>query len=133
MSVGLLLITHNNIGASLLETATRVLDCCPLRAETLAVTDESRKDILTAEAEKMVHQLDAGDGVMILTDLFGSSPANIANAVHGRGGVRVLTGVNLPMLIRVLNYPTLRLDELAQKALSGGRDGVLLCPKGETG
>ena len=54
-------------------------------------------------------------------------------ALRGRDGVRVLTGVNLPMLIRVLNYPTLPLDEMAQKALSGGRDGVLLCPTGETG
>jgi PTS system ascorbate-specific IIA component len=91
------------------------------------VTDDAERDLLAAQARHMAEALDSGEGVLVLADLFGSSPANIANALTGSGRVHVLTGVNLPMLVRVLNYPRLPLSEIAQKALSGGRDGVLLC------
>jgi len=128
VSVGLLLITHNDIGSSLLETATRMLGSCPLHAETLAVTDDAARDLLAYRAREMAEGLDTGEGVLVLTDLFGSSPSNIANSLKGHGARRVLTGINLPMLVRVLNYPALPLKEMAEKALSGGRDGVLLCP-----
>ena len=127
MSVGLLLITHNDIGSSLLETAARMLGGCPINARTLAVRDDSARDLLADRARNMAQDLDSGDGVLVLADLFGSSPANIANSLQGAGRIRVLTGVNLPMPVRVLNYPNLPLAEMADKALSGGRDGVLLC------
>ncbi|MEA3278897.1 MAG: PTS fructose transporter subunit IIA [Pseudomonadota bacterium] len=128
MSVGLLLITHNQLGSALLETATGMLGVCPLRAETLSVTEDTERDQLQYEAQQMAERLDTGEGVLVLTDLFGSTPANVANRLQDRAGVRVLTGVNLPMLVRVLNYPGLPLAEMAAKALSGGKDGVLLCP-----
>jgi len=127
VSVGLLLITHNDIGSSLLETATRMLGTCPLNAEALAVTDDAARDQLAYRARRMAEELDTGEGVLVLTDLYGSSPSNIANSLKGLGPMRVLTGINLPMLVRVLNYPALPLSQMAEKALSGGRDGVLLC------
>jgi PTS system mannose-specific IIA component len=127
VSVGLLLITHNSVGSSLLETAVRMLDGCPLRARALAVTDDAARELLAERAREIAQELDSGEGVLVLADLFGSSPANIANGLKGSGRVRVLTGVNLPMLVRVLNYPDLPLAEMAEKALSGGRDGVVLC------
>lgn len=130
MSVGLLLITHNDIGSALLDTAARMLGGCPVRAEALAVTEGADPDLLLRQARRLGARLDTGDGLLVLTDLFGSTPANIAGALTERTGVRVLAGVNLPMLVRVLNYPDLTLAELAKKALSGGRDGVLLCPQG---
>lgn len=126
MSVGLLIITHNDIGACLLATATRMLGQCPLPAKTLAVHEESQRDSLIRQARRMAAELDGGDGVLVLTDLFGSTPANIATALQA-DDVRVLTGVNLPMLVRLLNYAALSLPEIADKALSGGRDGVVLC------
>jgi PTS system ascorbate-specific IIA component len=129
MSVGLLIITHGGIGASLLETATRMLGGCPLRARTLAVVQESERDALVEEAHRMAEAIDAGEGVLVLTDMFGSTPANVARALMDRPEVRVLAGINLPMLVRVLNYPVLPLAEMAAKAESGGRDGVLLCPQ----
>jgi PTS system mannose-specific IIA component len=127
MSVGVLLITHNGIGRSLLETATTMLECCPLRAESLSVSADAERDLLEVEARALAERLDEGEGLLVLTDLYGSTPANIANALKGRERCFVLTGVNLPMLVRVLNYPRLPADELAAKALSGGKDGVLLC------
>lgn len=128
MSVGLLIITHNTIGSALLETATKMLGACPLRAETLEITEDMERDLLLGQARAMAAGLDSGEGVLVLTDLYGSTPANIANALADEG-VRVLAGVNLPMLVRVLNYAALPLAELADKGLSGGRDGVL-CAQG---
>ena len=125
MSVGLLLITHNTLGSALLETATKMLGSAPLAAETLSVTERADPDLLRAQARRMSQDLDRGQGVLVLTDMFGSTPANIASALHREGAVAVVAGVNLPMLVRVLNYPSLDLLELVKKAVSGGRDGVI--------
>lgn len=127
MKVSLLIIAHNRIGAELLATATHTLGSCPLDARVLEVTPQSDPETLLAAAEKTLRTLDAGAGVLVLTDAFGSTPSNVANQLDTAVDVRVVAGVNLPMVIRVLNYPQLGLDALAEKAVSGGRDGVLLC------
>jgi PTS system ascorbate-specific IIA component len=72
-----------------------------------------------------VEQLDQGDGVLVLTDIYGSTPSNIASHLSSRPGVQVVAGLNLPMLLRVLNYARLDLATLAEKAVSGGREGVV--------
>jgi mannose PTS system EIIA component len=131
MSVALLLITHDDIGAALLATVTRMLGACPLPALVLAVTDEADRDALGSAALDLVAELDQGDGVLVLTDIYGSSPANIASALQDRPKVLAVAGVNLPMLVRVLNYPGLPLAALADKALSGGREGVMACRRPE--
>jgi len=128
VSVGLLIITHAGIGAELLAAATRMLGCCPLRAEAMAIGNGDDPERMGAQARDCARALDAGDGVLVLTDLFGSTPANIAAGLCDQGHTRILSGVNLPMLVRVLNYPELSLDAIADKALSGARDGVLECP-----
>ncbi|MBK1706760.1 PTS sugar transporter subunit IIA [Halochromatium glycolicum] len=128
MTVGVLLITHNRIGAELLETATTMLGRCPLAAIAIEVHEHDDPDALRAEILKCAERLDDGGGLLVLTDLYGSTPANVTDALHRRGHVQVLSGVNLPMLVRVLNYHQLDLGSLAEKALSGGRDGVLGCP-----
>jgi mannose PTS system EIIA component len=131
MSVGLLLITHNGIGAALLGAVTRMLGRCPLRVRSLAVREEGDCDRLRGVARDWLAALDDGDGVLVLTDLFGSTPANIAASLQTRPGVRTLSGVNLPMLVRVLNYADLPLEALAEKAFGGGRDGVMYCRRPE--
>lgn len=127
MSVGLLLITHDRLGEQLLQTATTMLCVCPLNAEYIAVHGDGDPDRVIETAGDALSRLDVGDGVLVLTDIYGSTPSNIAMRLLASHRVTVVAGVNLPMLIRVLNYPRLSLEELAQKALSGGRDGVLLC------
>lgn len=131
MSIALLLITHNRIGTELLATATRMLGRCPLDAECLCVGDDDDPAELYATAQRLAARLDRGGGLLVLTDLYGSTPANIAHALADRAHVRVLAGINLPMLVRVLNYAELGLAEVAEKAISGGRDGVLPCQPGE--
>ncbi|RMD79214.1 MAG: PTS fructose transporter subunit IIA [Gammaproteobacteria bacterium] len=127
--VGLLLITHGRLGEALLETAEQMLGVCPLAAAALAVGRDEDPEALRRRARELVARLDQGAGVLVLTDIFGSTPANVASALQGPG-VRVVAGLNLPMLIRVLNYPGLDLEGLAAKAESGGRDGVFLCGPG---
>lgn len=127
MTVGLLLVTHEGIARALVATAERMLGRRPLAIAVLEVGEAADPDGLAAEAARLRGRLDEGDGVLVLTDLYGATPSNVARRLTDEDGVRVVAGVNLPMLVRVLNYPRLPLEELTQKALSGGRDGVLLC------
>ncbi len=131
MSAGLLIVTHNLIGTELLKAATAMLGGCPLRAKTLAIGLQDDRDEQIAATQGIAATLDEGDGLLVLTDLYGSTPSNIANTLSGRHRVRILSGANLPMLVRVLNYAHLPLNELANKALSGGIDGVILWPETE--
>ncbi|MCG5534566.1 PTS sugar transporter subunit IIA [Ectothiorhodospira mobilis] len=127
MSVGLLIITHNRIGEDLLSTARSMMGTIPLETRCLAVSQAEDPDEVLTRALEDYHHLNAGDGVLVLTDMYGSTPSNIANRLMQQPRVQVIAGINLPMLVRVLNYPTLRLHELVNKAISGGHDGILLC------
>jgi PTS system ascorbate-specific IIA component len=75
-------------------------------------------------ALQMLDLVDNGDGVLILTDIFGASPANLAIKLLDPGRVEGLTGVNLPMLLRALTYREKGMEILLQRARDGGRDGV---------
>ena len=127
MTIGLLVITHNHIGDDLIATATAMLGLCPLSTEALAVTQNADPETTLRKARQCIETLDQGKGVLVLTDIYGSTPSNIACQLIDGGRVQVVSGINLPMLIRILNYPQLSLPELTEKALSGGRDGVLCC------
>jgi PTS system ascorbate-specific IIA component len=127
MKVGIMLITHGRIGSALLDSTISVLDVHPLPIRVLDVAGNCDPDKTLDTAEQALAELNSGDGVLVLTDLYGSTPSNIACKLRHHGHVRVVSGINLPMLIRVLNYPGLDLDGLKEKALSGGRDGVLSC------
>lgn len=124
--IAVLLITHDQVGRALVDTAVTTLGFCPLAAAVLTVSRNDDPDILFCNATQMATSLDQGDGVLVLTDMYGSTPSNIACRLATER-IRVVAGVNLPMLIRVLNYSYLSLDELANKAISGGHDGILFC------
>jgi len=128
VTVALLLITHRPLGQDLLEVAATILGAPPALAEALEIGEEVALDALIAEGLQRAARLDQGDGVLVLTDLYGSTPSNIALALQARRKhLRVLSGLNLPMLLRALNYAMLDLDEVARKALAGGTAGMRLC------
>jgi len=127
MNVGLLIITHHDVGRVLLETTVSMLCCQPIPTALLDVAADKDPDSLLDRAHQLAREVDQGDGVLVLTDLFGSTPSNIAWALQRDHHAMVIAGISLPMLLRVMNYPHLSLPELAEKALSGGRDGVLMC------
>ena len=126
MNVGVLIITHGNIGEVLLQSAVDVLGVCPLLTMTLSAPPDCNPERILHEAQHAANKLDNGDGVLVLTDMYGATPSNIACRLHEQHDVRIVSGLNLPMLIRILNYPDLDLDELMHKAVTGGRDGVLV-------
>ena len=100
---------------------------CPIPFEIIPVTTGSNPDQLLQLAKSRLESLDQGRGVIVLTDIYGSTPSNIATRLCGHNGrVVVIAGINLPMLVRLLNYPNLNLTQLADKALSGGQEGILL-------
>lgn len=124
MSVALLLITHGDIGKTIHEAAVSIIGSSPLRVKFLSVNVNSQPEEMISTALALVGRLNTGAGVLILTDLFGSTPSNIACALRHQN-VEVVAGLNLPMLVRILNYPNLPLTRLADKALSGGKEGVM--------
>lgn len=127
MSVGLLLITHEKIATTLLNTARQMLGTCPLASEALEVPLDAAIDDILATAKAYMKVLDNGNGVLILTDIFGSTPANIGKQLCAEFNCKLVAGINLPMLVRILNYPQLKLDSMTLKAISGGHDGIMLC------
>jgi PTS system mannose-specific IIA component len=125
MSVALLLITHSDIGKTVHEAAVSVIGSSPLRTRFLSIEINSKPDEMINKAQELAAELDTGNGVLILTDMFGSTPSNIACTLQNQNVV-IVAGLNLPMLIRILNYPNLSLSELADKAVSGGQEGVMI-------
>ncbi len=127
--VGLLIIAHEPLGSALLATAAALLGESPLPSANLPVPLDSDVAQMEAQARRLLAELDHGDGVLVLTDMYGATPANIACRLLDDDKVQVVSGINLPMLCRVYNYAGLDLKQLAEKAAGGGRDSVLLCTR----
>ncbi len=123
--VGLLVITHNNVGGALFDAAISVLGNCPLPYEILPVAQNCDPEERFEKAQKYLEKLNQSEGVLVITDMYGSTPSNIATKLAS-DKVTIITGLNLPMLVRVMNYPDLSLDKLANKAVSGGQTGVII-------
>ena len=126
--IGILLITHGTLGESLIHCASHVLNKRPPRLKQLSITAQDDPYNLLPQARNLVKDLDDGDGVLILTDMYGGSPANIGAKLIMPGKVEGVAGVNLPMLIRVLTYRDKSLQTIITKAVSGGCDGVVRMP-----
>jgi PTS system ascorbate-specific IIA component len=125
MAVGILLLTHEGIGTALKHVAERLLAPSPLRIEVFEIPFDADPGALLPLASAALRRADTGDGVLLLTDLYGASPANMGGRLAQLGTrVRRVSALNLPMLLRVLNYGELALDELPAIAIAGGRNGV---------
>ena len=126
MSVGVLLVTHEGIGTALIAVATQLMPALPLRVEALEVPFAGDPDALLPQASAALRRVDRGDGVLVLTDLYGATPSNLAAKLARLGTpVRRVSGLSLPMLLRVMNYAELELDELPAVAAAGARNGVV--------
>ena len=126
--VGILIIAHGTLGESLIHCASHVLNKRPVRLKQLGVTAQDDPLLLLPQARELVKQLDSGSGVLILSDMYGGSPSNIAAKLLRPGHVEGVAGVNLPMLIRVLTYRDRALSTVVTKAVSGGCEGVMRIP-----
>jgi len=127
ISVGVLLMTHEAMGAALVGAARHVLGQLPLALDVIEAAASADPDSTLSQAARHARGLDSGEGVLVLTDLYGATPCNVARRLPALGlNMHCVSGLNLPMLLRVLNYPEQSLDELAQTAASGGRGGIFI-------
>ena len=123
--IGVLIVSHGETGADLLATATHVLGTAPPHAEALGVTRDDDPEAVLGRARAALARLDDGAGVLVLTDMFGATPGNIAARLLVDGHVEGVAGLSLPMLLRALAHRDGTLGASVQRALSGGTDGVL--------
>ena len=126
--IGILIIAHGTLGESLIHCASHVLNKRPPRVKQLGVTAQDDPALLLPQARNLVAELDGGNGVLILTDIYGGTPSNMAAKLVTPGRVEAVAGVSLPMLIRVLNYRDRDLPTIVTKAISGGCEGVMRVP-----
>ncbi len=128
--IGILLITHGGFGDCLMQNARDVLNREPEQVAHLGLSPrDDPRDLLPA-AQALLASLDTGEGVVVLTDIWGASPANLATKLLQSGRVEGVAGVNLPMLLRALTYRNKGMSTLLSKTVSGGRDGVMKMHQG---
>lgn len=127
--IGLLIIAHCNLGKELLSAAELIMGRLEA-AEAISITQAAdSQELLRAISEK-IDRLDTGQGVLVLTDMFGGTPTNLSLSFLKEGKVEVLTGVNLPMVIAAAqDRKSLRLGELGEKAEAAGKRSIALAAK----
>ena len=123
--ISILLITHGELGKSLIECATHVLGNKPLFLESLSIENDCTHESMFKQISEKINLLDQGDGVLILTDIFGATPCNIITKIIKPGKVSAIAGVNLSMLIRTISYRNESFDSLISKAIQGAQDGII--------
>ena len=123
--VGILLITHGSLGESLLRAAAHTLGRQPERAEHVSVAALDLPELVLARVQRALARVDDGSGVLVLTDMFGATPSNVAAQLLQDGRVEGLSGANLPMLVRALAHRDLPLATVVEKARGGGTEGVV--------
>jgi PTS system ascorbate-specific IIA component len=123
--IGIFLLTHSTYGEALIQCACHVLNKRPLQIAQLGVAAQDDPLDAAPLARDMLKLVDTGQGVLILTDIYGASPANLAMKLLDPGRVEGVAGVNLPMLLRALTYRDKDMETLVTRAVAGGRDGVL--------
>ena len=127
--IGVLMVTHGEIGTALLASASQILGGAPAQVLTLSVWRQDDPDDLVLRARELLEQLDAGDGVLVLTDIFGATPGNVVSRLLDDGHIEGVSGVSLPMLLRVVTGRNgsrgNKLRGAVQRAISGGAEGVV--------
>lgn len=126
--VGILIVAHGTLGESLIHCASHVMGTRPPQLMQIGVTVHDDPAQILPQALRLVKQLDHGSGVLVLADVYGATPGNIAARLLIPNRVEGVAGVNLPMLVRALTYRDEPLKTVVAKAMSGGVEGVLRMP-----
>jgi PTS system ascorbate-specific IIA component len=125
--IGILIVTHGEIGTALLASASQILGNAQDQVATLSVWRQDDPDDLVLRARELLERIDDGDGVVVLTDIFGATPGNVVSRLLEDGHIEGVSGVSLPMLLRVLTGRRKQgsLAAAVQRAKSGGAEGVV--------
>jgi PTS system ascorbate-specific IIA component len=124
MPVKILLLTHKEVGEAMIDAAKNTLVNLSLACDTISVHHDTDFNVLVDRLASTVNETASEGGVLILTDLYGSTPCNIAKKICENSACEVVTGLNLAMLIRIMNYDSLPLNELAKIACEGGKQSI---------
>ena len=122
--IGILLITHGTFGESLVQNACHVLNKRPFQIAQFGVSAQDDPLDVLPRVRLLCKEVDTGEGVLILTDILGATPSNLALKLLEPGRVEGVAGVNLPMLLRVITYRERSMDVLVKKAVAGACEGV---------
>jgi len=119
--IGLVVVTHGRLAEEFIAAATHVVG--PMDNVTpVCIGPDDDMDMRRREIIAAVRACDTGDGVVILTDMFGGTPSNLAMSILGKGRVEVVAGMNLPMLIKLASVrSTMALDAAVVEAREAGR------------
>ncbi|MDX1571839.1 MAG: PTS fructose IIA subunit family protein [Xanthomonadales bacterium] len=124
MSVAVLLVTHADLGQAVLRQADVLVDGYALRTALLEIQPDDEPQNRIEDGQKLIADLDDGDGVLILTDLYGATPSNIAHGLIEAGRTSVVHGLNLGMLMRAHNYADVGLAEMVEKVIEAGHRSI---------
>ncbi len=122
---GILIIAHAPLATALRDCAAHVFSSLPVRVEAMDISADCDPAVVLEQARHILSGLIENNGAIVFTDLFGATPSNIAACLAEAGKIRVVAGVNLPMLMRTIGYRSEPLDMLVQKAVAGGTQGVV--------
>jgi PTS system ascorbate-specific IIA component len=124
MSVGIVILTHGQVGEAIIKAAEFILGRSLADIRLVPFTQSGEHTMSDRDLRVAIGESDEGDGILILTDLPGASPANLVTRLLSEFRATMVTGINLAMLLRVWNYRELPLNLLASKAVEGGKKGI---------
>ncbi len=125
-SSGLLVVTHAPLGNALLQVVAHILGTSPEFLKILDIPPTAEQEIIIDEGLLLLKQLDQHEGVVILSDCKGSTPGNIAEQLHSIAfNSSLVFGLNLPMLLRAINYCGQSHQAVADAAVTGGRKSII--------
>jgi PTS system ascorbate-specific IIA component len=130
--IGIVIVAHTPVASAMLGFTEHAFGVAPERVRAVDIPPYEDIKISFDRLLKAAYGVNTGQGVLILTDVMGATPANVASKLEALGPlsglnapVIVLAGLNLPMLMRCLSHRGESLEELAHKALQGGQNGIL--------
>jgi len=125
--VSILIVTHNRIGEEILKSAEMIVGKCITSIKTVSIPGNLNPNELGRYADLIkanITALEKGEGVLILTDILGATPSNLVHYFASSHNIKILTGLNLPMLIRIINYAEQPLELLAKIGIVGANKGI---------
>lgn len=124
MSTGLLLVSHKGIASNLLATAASIINETPGNMAYIEIPMDASIETMKQNIQKQLDQLEPDQDVLILTDIYGGTPSNIASCFVTNKHTRLISGLNLAMIIKAINYRDLPLTELVDKVIVGGHQSI---------
>ena len=127
LPTNVIIISHGEIGQHMFDVVIKTYGKLPIPTKILSVHYAASVQSVIDNLSEYINSIAKHSAILILTDLIGSTPSNVAVTFSKKTNIKIVSGLNLPMLMRVMNYPELSLEELAEKAISGGREGIGYC------